>query len=180
MSINGAVLKPNYLDIIAHQPSILPFEISNDGLETLKYKSRTSRQSLSIKSHTSTQQQSHQINIAAQDGYLYITTKRLVFITATQGDIQSFVIDWNLAPVLQLSHKLQAPWFGANYWEFIFYSASQPSIASDGFPKNEYFKGDIKFHDGGLFEFIEIINHVLNDAVNNREIDEALPQYSEI
>ncbi|RCK55295.1 hypothetical protein Cantr_03815 [Candida viswanathii] len=174
MSINGAVLKPDYLQIITQQPQTLPFEVSGDGLETLKYKTRTARQSLQIKH----QNNSNHINITATDGYVYLTSKRLVFITATQGDIQSFVVDLNLAPILQLSHKIQAPWFGPNYWEFMFYSALQPSIASDGFPKNQYYKGEIKFNDGGLFQFVEAINNVINDAVNNREIDDSLPQYS--
>lgn len=176
MSINGAVLKPDYSKIITDQPHLLPFEISSDGLETLKYKSPTSRQSLLIKLNDG---ESLNVNISATDGYIYLTSKRLVFITATQGDIQSFVIDLNLSPILQLSHKIKSPWFGPNYWEFMFYSVLQPSIASDGFPKNQYYKGEIKFNDGGLFQFVEIINNVINDAINNREIDESLPQYSE-
>lgn len=179
MSINGAVLKQDYLKIISEQSHELPFEISSDGLETLKYKSRTPRQSLLIRLNTSLSSTSN-VNISATDGYLYLTSKRLVFITATQGDIQSFVIDLNLSPILQLSHKIQAPWFGANYWEFMFYSALQPSIASDGFPKNQYYTGEIKFNDGGLFQFVEIINNVINDVINNREIDESLPKYSAI
>ncbi|KAG7665532.1 uncharacterized protein J8A68_000934 [[Candida] subhashii] len=170
MSINGVILKHNYNQLLGTQT--IPFELSIDGLETLQYRTKTSRQSLYINGNGSS------INVSAKDGYIYLTTKRMVFITATQGDIDTFSIDLNLAPILQLSHKIQAPWFGANYWEFMFYSASEPSIASDGFPKNQYFKGEIRFQEGGLFEFIEVLNKVLNDSVNNREIDEELPQYA--
>ncbi|CAI5756844.1 unnamed protein product [Candida verbasci] len=175
MSINGVILKPNYNQILALNSNEIPFEISTDGLEILKYHSRTSRQNLTITSRDS----NLPLKIIANDGYIYLTTKRLVFITASQGDIESFCIDLNLSPVLQLSHKLQAPWFGANYWEFMFFSAANPSIASDGFPKNHYFKGEIKFNDGGLFEFVENLNQVLNDVISNKDIDDHLPSYSE-
>ncbi|KHC82285.1 hypothetical protein MGS_01615 [Candida albicans P78042] len=191
MSISGAVLKPDFLKIIQSQSNELPFEVSSDGLEVLKYKSKTSRQSLEITSSSSSSSSSststtdpnpneRKVSIQAQDGFIYLTTKRLVFITATQGDIQSFVIDLNLAPLLQLSHKVQAPWIGSNYWEFMFRSSSQDGIATDGLPKNQYFVGKLRFHDGGLFEFCEILNKTLNDAVNNREIDDTLPSYNEV
>ncbi|KAI5953986.1 hypothetical protein CANMA_004825 [Candida margitis] len=174
MSINGVVLKHNYSKYFSSNE--LPFEVSSDGLELLKYKTHTSRQTLSIASNNSNSQS--KLKITAQDGYLYLTTKRLVFITAKQGDVESFVLDLTLAPILQLSHKLKAPWFGVNYWEFMFYSAKEPSIVSDGFPKNEFFKGEIYFQDGGLFDFVEALNTVVNDVVNNREIDDELPAYS--
>ncbi|KGU29567.1 hypothetical protein MG7_01632 [Candida albicans P34048] len=191
MSISGAVLKPDFLKIIQSQSNELPFEVSSDGLEVLKYKSKTSRQSLEITSSSSSSSSSststtdpnpneRKVSIQAQDGFIYLTTKRLVFITATQGDIQSFVIDLNLAPLLQLSHKVQAPWIGSNYWEFMFRSSSQDGIATDGLPKNQYFVGKLRFHDGGLFEFCEILNKTLNDAVNNRDIDDTLPSYNEV
>ncbi|KHC72135.1 hypothetical protein MGI_01614 [Candida albicans P75016] len=186
MSISGAVLKPDFLKIIQSQSNELPFEVSSDGLEVLKYKSKTSRQSLEITSSSSSSTSTtdpnpneRKVSILAQDGFIYLTTKRLVFITATQGDIQSFVIDLNLAPLLQLSHKVQAPWIGSNYWEFMFRSSSQDGIATDGLPKNQYFVGKLRFHDGGLFEFCEILNKTLNDAVNNRDIDDTLPSYNE-
>ena len=51
----------------------------------------------------------------------------------------------------------------------MFRSSSQDGIATDGLPKNQYFVGKLRFHDGGLFEFCEILNKTLNDAVNNRE-----------
>lgn len=168
MSINGVILKQNYNDLLGSYT--IPFELSGDGLEVLKYTTPTPRQSLYISGNNRT--------ITTKDGYIYLTNKRFVFITATQGDVATFLIDLNLAPVLQLSHKIQAPWFGANYWEFLFYSASEPAIASDGFPKDHYYKGEVRFQEGGLFEFIEVFNKVLNDNVNNREIDEELPQYT--
>lgn len=173
MSINGVILKPNYSRYFSSNE--LPFEVSSDGLETLKYKTRTSRQNLLIALNGNSPSK---LKITARDGYLYLTTKRLIFITAYQGDVESFVLDLTLAPILQLSHKLKAPWFGVNYWEFMFYSAKEPSIVSDGFPKNEYFKGEIYFQDGGLFDFVEALNTVLNDVVNNQEIDDELPSYS--
>lgn len=174
MSINGVILKKDFHKYLGTNE--LPFVVSSDGLEELKFKTRSARQSLSISTQKDVKE--GRININASDGYVYLTTKRLVFITATQGDLESFVIDLNLAPILQLTHKLQAPWFGANYWQFLFSSAPSPSIASDGFPKNEYFKGELRFLDGGLFEFVDVLNKVLNDVVNNREIDDELPSYS--
>ncbi|KAG5417125.1 hypothetical protein I9W82_004758 [Candida metapsilosis] len=173
MSINGVILKQNYAQLFSSNE--LPFEVSSDGLEILKYKTLTSRQKLAISPANTS---SSNLKINASDGYLYLTSKRLIYITAHQGDVESFVLDLTLAPILQLSHKLKAPWFGVNYWEFMFYSAKEPSIVSDGFPKNEYFKGEIYFQDGGLFEFVEKLNGVLNDVVNNRDIDEELPAYS--
>ncbi|KAI5951356.1 hypothetical protein KGF54_004430 [Candida jiufengensis] len=175
MSINGVILKPNYIKLL--ESSELPFEISSDGIEHLKYKSKTSRQNLTIVSNNP-QPDQPKLKITAQDGYIYLTTKRLIYITLTQGDIESFVIDLTLASVLKLNHKLISPWFGANYWQFLFFSAKQPSFVSDGFPPEQYYKGEIKFLDGGLFEFIEQLNAVLNDVVNNRDIDDHLPAYS--
>lgn len=166
-------MKQNYAQHFSSNE--LPFEVSSDGLEILKYKTPTSRQKLAISPANNSLSK---LKINALDGYLYLTSKRLIYITAHQGDVESFVLDLTLAPVLQLSHKLKAPWFGVNYWEFMFYSAKEPSIVSDGFPKNEYFKGEIYFQDGGMFEFVEKLNGVLNDVVNNRDIDEELPAYS--
>lgn len=170
MSINNIILKPNYTQYLSS--NTLPFEISSDGLERLVFSSATSRQSLSINSD--------KLHILAKDGHIYLTTKRFIYITASQGDIETFLIDLNLAPVLQFSHELKSPWFGANYWQFMFFSASEPSIASDGFPKQEYFKGQVMFNEGGIFEFIECMNRALNDVVNNKEVDEELPQYSAV
>ncbi|EGW33273.1 uncharacterized protein SPAPADRAFT_55170 [Spathaspora passalidarum NRRL Y-27907] len=176
MSINNIVLKNNYASLLGSSAYETPFELSGDGLEILKYHTSTPRQTLTITQKD--QSENHHLKVTAKDGFVYLTNKRLVFITSTQGDMDTFSIDLNLAPVLQLSHKLQAPWFGPNYWEFMFYSAAEPQFASDGFPKNQYFKGEIRFHDGGLFTFVDLLNKVVHDCVNNREIDEELPQYS--
>ncbi|RLV95747.1 hypothetical protein JA1_000696 [Spathaspora sp. JA1] len=173
MSINNVVLKHNYTLLSGNTA---PFELSGDGLEILKYHTSTPRQTLSI---IQEEQSHHPLRITAKDGHVYLTNKRLVYITSTQGDLETFSIDLNLAPVLQLSHKLQAPWFGANYWEFKFFSAAEPGFASDGFPKNQYYRGEIRFHDGGLFTFVEMLNKIIHDCVNNKDIDEQLPQYSE-
>lgn len=166
MSINNVVLKPDHI----HRANSVPFEVSADGLEKLVFSSATPRQSLSISSD--------KLHILAKDGHVYLTTKRFVYITGTQGDIETFLIDLQLAPVLQFSHELKSPWFGANYWQFMFFSAKEPTIASDGFPKEEYFKGQVIFNEGGIFEFVAAMNSVLNDVVNNPEVDEELPQYS--
>lgn len=184
MSVNNVVLKSNYADLLGKHQEV-PFELASDGFEVLTFSSPTSRQSLSIvlnsnNNSSSTSRNDVQIHITANDGYVYLTTKRFVFITASLGDINTFLIDVNLAPVIQLSHQLKSPWFGANYWEFIFFSPANLEIAANGFPKNQYFKGQLKFNDGGLFGFIEKFNVVLNDAVNNSHIDDQLPLYSEI
>ena len=60
----------------------------------------------------------------------------------------------------------------------MFRSSSQDGIATDGLPKINIL-GKLRFHDGGLFEFCEILNKTLNDAVNNRDIDDTLPSYNE-
>lgn len=166
MSINNVILKPNYPELLG-SPTI-PFETSTDGLEKLVFYSKSARQSLNIKG---------KVNISANDGYIYLTNKRFVYITNHQGDIESFLIDLMMALPLHLSHQIKAPWFGANYWEFMFYSTQNPKFASDGFPKNEHFTGTVSFSDGGLFEFVDKLNHSLNDAVNNSHIDSELPRY---
>lgn len=178
MSINNVVLRENYDELLgkSHEP---PFVTSSDGTEVLKYVSPTSRQTLSVQLKLIPNDVGAGININTKDGYIYITTKRLIYITATQGDINTFLIDLTLTPRLQLSHELKSPWFGPNYWQFMFFSVSTPAIASDGFPKNQWFQGQIKFNEGGLFEFIEVFNRVLNDAVVNNHIDDELPAYSD-
>lgn len=170
MSINNVILVENYTNLLG-KPNELPFlsEVS----ETVKFISPTSRQSLSVSLREPV---SRRINITANDGYIYLTNQRLIYITAFQGDVSSFLIDLKEAPTLQFSHALKSPWFGPNYWEFMFYSSSGSVI--DGFPKNEWFRGKLEFKDGGIFTFVEILNLVLNDATNNTEIDEELPQYT--
>lgn len=170
MSVNSIDLKDGHERLI--NTGQVPFELYTR--ETIRYFTKTLRQSLSIVSNSATP--SHPINIAAADGFLYVTNKRFVYITVSKGDINTFLFEFSGAPVLQFSHKLVSPWFGANYWEFLFHSTK---LASSGFPDNEWFKGCVKFNDGGLFEFIQVINVILNDIVNNSEIDEELPRYSE-
>lgn len=114
----------------------------------------------------------------AADGRIYLTNRKLAFITGDKGDFNTFVIEFAHLRSIQFSHKLKCPWFGPNYWEFIFFSPSEPIC--DGLPKDEYFQGQIVFNDGGLHHFVEVLNAVINDAVNNPQVDDELPQYSEM
>lgn len=143
--------------------------------ESLRYRTQTPRQSLAILLQDTASPL--KVNIKATDGHLYVTNQRLIYTTASQGDLESFVIEFAQLPALQFSHALKSPWFGANYWQFLFLSPQQPIC--DGFPRGEWFKGDITFKDGGLFDFVNVINDVINDVVNNSHIDEELPRYSE-
>lgn len=162
MSINATTLLAN--------GSTVPFPLSVN--ESLTYSTPTSRQSLNI-----TLTDGGKVHITAKDGHIYLTNKRLVYVTGSQGDIETFAVDLFFAPVIQFSHKLKSPWFGANYWEFLFYSSTVAN-ACDGFPPNTWFKGLIQFNDGGVFDFVDIFGKVLNDVVNNKDIDDELPQYS--
>lgn len=173
MSVNNLVFKANYAEALG-QPLFVPFELSGDGSERVCYSSPTGRQSLKVALYQLPQ---HRIAIDAEDGFVYLTTKRLVYVTATKGDVDSFLIDIMLAPILRFSHSIKSPWFGPNYWEFMFFSDAGVGIASDGLPKNEYFKGTIHFNNGGLFDFIAPLNRVITDASSNLEIDEQLPRY---
>lgn len=172
MSINTVILKDNHIECINNRQ--IPFELSTDGTEVLKYSTLTPRQNLSINLKLGVP-----VHIDAADGYIYLTNKRLIYITNSQGDISTFLINLTFAGKLQFSHELKSPWFGANYWQFMFHSV-EDTIISDGFPKNQWLQGKIQFNDGGLFQFIEMFNTTLNDAVNNSQIDEQLPSYSEI
>lgn len=173
MSINFVTLKPHFTALLGSSVET-PFEL--EPLEKILYRSKTPRQILSIK--PTEVNSSQKINISAKDGYLYLTDKRFVFITASQGDIDTFLIQLQFTPNLQFSHELKSPWFGANYWQFLFFSAKEPSVASDGLPKETYYKGTIQFNDGGLFDFIKVFDNALNNVINNSHIDEQLPQYS--
>lgn len=177
MSINNVVLNDNYSELLGSVS--LPFLLNPDGMETLLYYSQTPRQSLTVVLKGGNDGESRPINIQASDGYVYLTNKRMVFITASLGDINTFCVDLMLSPMLQFSHEIKSPWFGANYWQFLFYSCEQPAIASDGFPKSQYYEGKIYFNDGGLFNFIEKFNFAINDAVNNSHIQDELPIYTE-
>lgn len=140
--------------------------------EKLQYISPTSRQSLSIQLVEASEK--HQVRINAGTGKIFVTNHRLVYV-AHEGDIETFSVAFLRLPALQFSHALKSPWFGANYWEFLFVSGG----VADGFPFSDHLKGSLKFSEGGLFEFVEIMNRVINDSVNNTHIDEDLPRYSE-
>ncbi|ODV67795.1 hypothetical protein HYPBUDRAFT_152576 [Hyphopichia burtonii NRRL Y-1933] len=163
MSVNTLPILPK------NGRSELPFELGIS--EKLKYRTSTERQSMSIKLENSTAS----ININAKDGSLYLTNKRLVFITANEGDIDVFALELATAPALQLSHSVRSPWFGANYWEFLIFTNRE---TCDGFPDKCWLRGIIKFNDGGLFDFVQVFNEALNDVMNNADIDEELPLYS--
>ena len=149
-----------------------PFQLAQD--EKVLYKSPTTRQPLAIKSKAAF----GKTNIQCDDGRVYVTNKRFVYVTDAQGDINAFSIDLNLAGLLQFSHEIKLPWFGANYWQFLFFSAKEPAIASDGFAKEMWYEGTLQFNNGGLFEFIEVLNKVITDIHQNRDIDDELPRYS--
>lgn len=166
MSINKIALHKNY------SVRELPFDLLPG--EVLQYKTPSSRQSFSVQLHNSTSP--IKVKIKASDGHIVVTNKRLVYVTASQGDLDSFVFEFDTVAALQFSHALKSPWFGANYWEFLFASPGGPIC--DGFPKDDWFKGQIVFKDGGLFEFVAVIDRALNDAVNNQDIDDELPSYS--
>lgn len=166
MSINKETL---------HKPANgteLPFYLLPD--EVLQYRTATARQSLNVRLHNPLT--SIKVNISAGDGHIFVTNKRLVYVTALQGDLDSLTLEFRHIAALQFSHALKSPWFGANYWEFLFMSPTEPIC--DGFPKNDWFKGLITFNDGGLFEFVAVMNRVINDVVNNLEIDDELPSYA--
>lgn len=143
--------------------------------ETLRFSTPTARQSFILLPVNSGNARR---NIGAADGRIYVTNKKLAFITGDKGDFNTFVIDFVHIPRIQFSHELKSPWFGPNYWEFMFFSPSDPIC--DGLPKNECFKGKIVFNDGGLHPFVEVLNAVINDAVNNPHVDDELPRYSEL
>lgn len=171
MSINNVRLQDNYNRPLGSTQ--VPFILEE--LEILKFSTPTPRQSLSI---TLKDPVTRNISIVGKDGHIFLTNKRFIFITASLGDIDTFLIDMKSASILQFSHLLKSPWFGANYWEFMFFTKTDPNVTVDGFPKNEWFKGKVNFNDGGIFDFIGVLNEVLNDAVNNNDIDEELPRYT--
>ncbi|KAK6204331.1 uncharacterized protein RJT21DRAFT_6225 [Scheffersomyces amazonensis] len=175
MSINTVPLKNNYNQLLGSS-EVCPFTLLPG--EKVRYNTQSGRQSLDIiDGEHRPLTNIPTIHITARDGYLYLTTKRLIYITLSQGDVNTFTIDLSYADKLRLSHSLKSPWFGPNYWEFIFFSSES---SSDGFPNNKYFKGQIKFSDGGLFNFVQAFNIVLNDVINNSHIDDELPGYSEV
>lgn len=143
--------------------------------ETIRYKTSSFRQSLLLSLNDP--RTNIKVNINVSDGSIYLTNRRFVFVTAFQGDVSSFVIDYYRLPALNFSHSLESPWFGPNYWKFRFYSP--PDGSCNGFPKGEVFDGKIVFLDGGVFDFVKCIDEVINDSLNNGHTDEELPRYSE-
>lgn len=158
------------INALAIVPGPVPFLL--EAGEVLRYSSPSKRQSLSLRSHDSPAS----LNLSAKDGSVFLTNKRFVFCTASQGDLESFTISFDHLADLGFSHALKSPWFGANYWEFLLYSP--PSGVCDGLPPKSYYKGQVYFLDGGLFDFVAQCNEVINDAVNNTHIDEELPRYT--
>lgn len=156
--------------------SEIPFSL--DLGEKLAFRTTTARQTFSLQLCNNSNSSTLKVKIAATDGHIYVTNKRLVYITGSQGDFDSFVVDFKHASQIQFSHTLKCPWIGANYWEFMFFSPAEPIC--DGLPKNDCFKGQIVFKDGGLYRFVEVLNVAINDIVNNSNIDDELPRYSEL
>ncbi|KAF3991060.1 hypothetical protein FT663_01818 [Candidozyma haemuli var. vulneris] len=147
--------------------------------EIIRFNTRSTRQPLAINSQS--KNVPLKIHINASEGKVFVTNQRLVYLTSTntsRGDIESFCINFNQLPKLKFTHALKSALFGANYWEFMFYSPSEGIC--DGFPREEYFQGSITFKDGGMFDFGAAINEAINDVVNNPHIDDELPRYSEL
>ncbi|RKP30191.1 hypothetical protein METBISCDRAFT_23558 [Metschnikowia bicuspidata] len=144
-------------------------------LQNSRYSSANTRQSLAI---TLQLPKDIKVDIKATDGTVHVADGRLVFITSSQGDISSFVLDLARARSLQLSHSLESPWFGPNYWSFRFFTA--PDAACSGFPSSEWFDGKIVFKDGGALAFASAVDTVINDVLNNQDIDDELPRYDYI
>lgn len=146
-----------------------PFCFLSD--ESLKYQSSSTRQSLNIRLKENNVKRKIEIN--ASNGKIYLTNKRLIFVTDSQGDFTSFVIDLAYASAIQFSHELRSPWFGPNYWQFLFFSEPTAKILTDGFSPGEWFVGEIRFKDGGIFDFVR----TFNDVILNSSIDDELPRY---
>lgn len=170
MSLNVVQLKENYGRELQKGNGFIPFDL-NPG-EQLKYATKSARQTLVLKSS----QNSPGLNISAKDGYLFLTSQRLVFVTSSQGDINDFSITIKSLPNLQFSHSIKSPWFGANYWLFLYHSTGLHGAITGA----EWVEGSIKFLDGGLFEFVNVFDTVVNNEVINHDIDEELPRYSEV
>ncbi|PVH15439.1 uncharacterized protein CXQ87_003279 [Candidozyma duobushaemuli] len=144
--------------------------VLQDG-EIIKYKTTARRQALAVASQAKSAPL--KININASEGQVYVTNQRLIYLTAgnaSRGDIETFCINFNQLPKLKFTHALKSALFGANYWEFMFFS---PQMVY-------YFKGSITFKDGGMYDFASAINDAINDAINNPHIDDELPRYSDL
>lgn len=136
--------------------------------EHVLYTSTSSRQELKLKEK--------QFSVTARDGTLHVTNKRLVFVTGSLGDVESFQMIFSAAERLHFTHSAQSPWFGPNYWLFMFLATGAPLC--DGFPVGKWIEGSIVFKDGGMFDCVGAINKALTDSVHNKHIDDELPRYS--
>ncbi|GEQ67138.1 hypothetical protein JCM33374_g801 [Metschnikowia sp. JCM 33374] len=154
------------------QPNRLPIELRVG--ESLHYRSSTARQSFSVSSREP--KGPVNVHIAVTSGRVFVTSQRFIYITDSQGDVDSFSFEFSAGPACHFSHSLKTPWFGPNFWSFLFFCP--PDSTCDGFPKNEWFEGKISFKDGGLFDFASVVDRAINDVVNNPHIDEDLPRYS--
>lgn len=161
------------VNVLPPRQGVSPFELLHG--EIIRFQSSTVRQSLSLVLQNPKTDIS--VHIKVSDGSVYLTNYRLIFMTASQGDVSSFVIDCSQLRAIRFDHSLESPWFGPNYWRFRFYSP--PDGSCNGFPKNEYFDGKMVFKDGGIFDFVTIVDNVINDSFNNSHIDEELPRYTE-
>lgn len=155
------------------QEGLSPFALLEG--EIIRYQTSTVRQSLSLELQSP--KSDITVHIKVSDGSVYLTNQRIIFVTASQGDVSSFVIESSRLRALRFDHSLESPWFGPNYWRFRFYSP--PDGSCNGFPKGEYFNGKIVFKDGGIFDFTAIVDDIINDSFNNSHIDEELPRYTE-
>lgn len=165
MSVNQIELSPR------HARQSLPFALLPD--ERLHFQTQSARQSFSVALKDPSAPR--RVHIAVDAGHVFVTSLRFVYV-AERGDVESFSFAWAAVPAIQFSHALKSPWFGPNYWLFLFYSPGDSTC--DGFPKNEWFSGKITFSEGGLFDFVPVVDRAINDAVNNAGIDEELPRYS--
>lgn len=161
------------VNILPPQQGLSPFALLEG--EIIRFQSSTVRQSLTIELQSPKSDIS--VHIKVGDGSVFLTNQRIIFMTASQGDVSSFVLNSSQLRALRFDHSLESPWFGPNYWRFRFFSP--PDGSCSGFPKNEYFTGKIVFKDGGIFDFVTIVDDVINDAFNNNHIDEELPRYTE-
>lgn len=173
MSINSVDLKKDY-DLPVNVRGELPFDLME--FETIRYMSKTARQSFELR--LTRGEHGRSVNIHAKDGCVYLTNKRIIFITASSGDVTSFSLYLSVLPKIQFIHKVVAPWFGANYWEILFHTNPSVRTAIDGLPMDTYFTGSFVFRDGGAFEFCKIFDELLHDIKNNTDIDESLPKYT--
>ncbi|ODV63064.1 uncharacterized protein ASCRUDRAFT_74466 [Ascoidea rubescens DSM 1968] len=123
--------------------------------------------------------------ISSNNGTMYLTNKRLIFISETNlridknyhneiNNFNNFVLLFNSI----LSFGLENSWFGPNKWHCLF-KINNP----DGGLNYLYqWKILLIFNDGGMFDFAKAFESTFNDFKNNSLFvqNEQLPVYSEI